>query len=638
MKVNNVFKDNGLLAKHFPKYENREGQLKMANLVDKAIKEDRSAVIEGATGIGKGFAYLVPAILNNENVIISTSNKTLQDQLSNKDLPILKTILKKDFTWVVLKGKNNYFCHKHFDMNRIEMELFYKKEGLSKTEAKLEMKKILNWAKETKDGDIEYYPEELPREIKEMITCDSATIHEKGAHYTNLCFAIKAREKAKCVNILLINHTLLVLDIALKKRSEGKAKILPDVNTIIIDEAHTFERYASMAFSDEINIFSLLHFLNWYLVKEAIDKDHLKSTRTAFSDCLRRLLPEKGIRGYYKQEQVVKIKDFEKVISMLYKIIEEVKTSKKIVRDEINNGKVQEIIKEGYNLIDRLKSLGIEDDNILRWVEANDGRNGKPIVRIKSVPIDVSKILKDSLFKEHKVICTSATLAVNNNFNFFKRQVGLPEDTLELIIESPFDFKKNSLIYVSSGEQEKFMEIQKLLEYSKGRAFVLFTSYRDMRECYEMVDIPYTKLIQNINTSRANLLKEFKTVPNSVLFATKSFWEGIDVRGNKLSMVIIHKLPFESPSDLIYSNKIKKIDMALGRGKSWITFTVPDTCLKLKQGIGRLIRSKTDRGVIALLDSRINYKSYGKAIMNIMPPAYRTQKLENVKSFFDNNE
>lgn len=634
MTLDEIFKPNGLLSGHFLEYEQRTGQVEMAKLVESAIKSSYSAVIEGATGVGKSFAYLIPLILSGEQTIISTSNKSLQDQLSNKDLPSLKKILPVEFTWEVLKGKNNYFCHEHFKMHEKEIKAYLMRQGMDNTEAKLKLKEIAKWATETLDGDIEYYPNNLPQPIKEMISCDTRTVHEKESIYAKLCFANKARERAKKARILLINHTLLALDVSLRRETDGEAKILPDAQVIIIDEAHTFERYAIMAFSDDISWFSLFHLINWSIVHKSVDAEFINTLVEAFKGVLNGFIPEKGISGYYSQKKFDKFEGFDKVILMLETLITKIKNDEKVNKDDVGRAKVKEVTKETDNLIKRLLALSVEDENMLKWSEAKTNERGEPSVRLKSVPIDISGILREGLFENHVVICTSATLAVNGNFDFFRYQVGMPETALELIVESPFDFKKNALVYISTGEKEKHWEMSKLLSYSKGRAFVLFTSYKDMKYFYDVVDTPYPKLIQDNGISRVQLLEDFKNTPNAILFATKSFWEGVDVKGAQLSMVIIHKLPFENPSDLVYSSKIEKIDAKLGKGKHWSKFTIPDACLKLKQGIGRLIRSQTDTGVIAILDARINYQSYGKIVLKSLPNAYRTQKLEKVEQAF----
>lgn len=635
MKLDDIFTPDGLLAKQFNDYEQRDSQVLMANLVDEAITKGTSAIIEGATGVGKSFAYLIPLILSGQTAIVSTSNKSLQDQLSNKDLPALKQLLPIEFSWAVLKGRNNYFCHEHFKSHEKEILQIFTKNNSSRTDGVLKLKALATWAETDEIGDIEFFPEELPKGVKELITCVTGTVHEKGSSYYDLCFANKARERAKKVNIILVNHTLLALDISIKKESEGKAKILPDVKVIIIDEAHTFEQYAVMAFSDEISFFSLMHLLNWSIVRKTLNKNEIQELYTTMHDILLKFLPEKGETGYYNQKKFDKFYGFENIIILINRLIEKLKGNKHLGNDETVSAKIREVIKEAEHLVKRLDLLTEEDENMLRWSEAKDSQLGSPTIRLKSVPLDVSDLLKIGLFEKHTVICTSATLSINKSFDFFRYQVGMPQIAMELIVDTPFNFKDNALIYISSGEFEKIWEVQKLLELSKGRAFILFTSYRDMERCYQEVDIPYAKLIQRNGVSRVNLLEDFKKTDNAVLFATKSFWEGVDVKGEKLSMVIVYKLPFESPSNLIYTSKTEKIDKRFGKGSHWSKLTIPDMCLKLKQGVGRLIRSKTDIGVIAILDARINHQNYGQQVINSLPDTYRTQKLEKVKAFFE---
>ena len=624
MEIKSIFTPKGLLDKHFESYEHRPQQTEMAELIVSAIKSNRSAVIEGATGSGKSFAYLVPLIASGKRAIISTSNKSLQDQLSKKDLPALKKVLSTEFNWTVLKGKNNYFCHEHFQMHKSE---------LKKLLSRYELSAIAKWAEKTKDGDIEYYPTELPPRVKELITCDTETVHPKDSPFYELCFAVKARARALESQIVLINHTLLALDMALRIKTEGKVSFLPKAEVVIVDEAHTFERYATMAFSDAVNMYSLYHLTSQEIVRACVPRQKLRKLSEAFSTNLNRFLPEKG-EVYYQQKKVACFDGFKPIVEQIEEVLEMIGSSPKTQKDDVEQKKVKEILKEGRNLIERLEVLGNKDDDMLRWSEARERPDKSVVITLKSVPLTISNILENALFGDKVVVCTSATLAVDKSFDFFRHQLGVPENAFEMIVDSPFDYKKNALIYISSGEQEKYWEVEQLIKSSKGNAFVLFTSYRDMHETYQAVDIDYPKLVQREGISRAHLLEEFKETPNAVLFATRSFWEGIDIQGDGLRLVIIHKIPFENPRDLLYSSKTKRIDEELGKGKHWMTYTIPDACLKLKQGVGRLIRSKTDFGVIALLDARVNFRSYGKTVMNTLPPAYKTQKLENVKDFY----
>ncbi len=627
MKVKDIFKNKGVLSKEFNNYESREGQIKMSELVEKAIKNKVPAVIEGSTGVGKSLAYLVPTILSGKKTIISTSNKSLQDQLDKKDLPLLKKALGEEvsFNWEVLKGKNNYFCSEHFKANE---------EVLLDTLNRLEVQRIVDWSQETEDGDVEYYPGELERNIRDMITCDSYTQHEKNSPFYASCFANQARDRAKESQILLVNHTLLALHLALLKKTDGKVSFLPRAEVIVIDEAHSFEEYAAKAFSDEINIFSLRHFTGWRVVKESVPKHRIYMVQELLSDILKEYQPEKGDSGYYIQERIAKVENTENLIVGILQIVESVKSNTKWNKDEISRAKVREVAREGKNLTDRIERMSIEDKNTLRWAEARDSRYGV-IVTLKSVPLDISELLKDQLFSNFTVISTSATLAVNGGFDFFKLQLGVPDNALELVVESPFDFKKNALVFISDGSNTELQDLEELLKLSRGNAFVLFTSYKAM-EFHYSVKCDYPKFIQRAGVSRAKLLEDFKNTPNAVLFATKSFWEGVDIPGDNLLQVIIHKIPFGNPYELLYKSKTERVDEMAGyKGAHWNKFTIPSACLQLKQGVGRLIRTKDDIGVISLLDSRVNHKSYKNSVINSFPPAHRTQKLENVKMFFD---
>lgn len=635
MQLNDVFNSEGLLKQHFTQYEIREGQVKMATLVAQALKERKSAVIEGATGIGKSFAYLIPILMTNEMVIVSTSNKNLQNQLDKKDLPTLQKILGHEISWTVLKGKNNYFCHEHFENNQDEIrnELLKSKQGYDFQEADALIQAISKWVGKEKIGDLEFLPFDINYKVKELMACDSQTKHEKESDGAKFCFASKARERALSSQIILVNHTLLALDIALRKETEGKAGILPVVKVIVIDEAHEFERASLLAFSDDISIMSLYHFLNWSFVKKHYKKTKSNALANEFRKLLNRYIPEKGER-YYAQRKVTKFEGLEPIISGIDDVIS---TLKKLnIENEKIQIKVREIIKEGSKLQKRLADMMKEDENMLRWAEARDDIRGNPIIRLKAVPLDISGLLNSGLFSQKVIICTSATLAVNNKFDFFRQQVGMPSDNFELVVPSPFDYKRQALVFISDGSQEKEWEVEQLLKYSKGRAFVLFTSYREMQKAYDLIHSDYPKLIQGEDgMNRPQLLEKFKNTPNAILFATKSFWEGVDVQGDQLSLVVIWKIPFENPKDLIFSSKCDRINEKAGKSVAFFKYAIPDACLKLKQGVGRLIRSATDTGVIALMDSRVNYAQYKDMIIGALPPSYRTQQLIKVKNFYN---
>lgn len=637
MILHDVYNTEGLLKQKFADYQIREGQVKMSELIEQAFNENRSAVIEGATGVGKGFAYLIPAIISKKNIIVSTSNKNLQDQLNKKDLPTLQEVFGFPLSWTVLKGKNNYFCREHFITNEMEikLELLNKTTGSDKDydEANLIMQQIAKWVEEDGVGDLDTLPFPISKKVRDLICCSSESSHEKESEAAEYCYASRARSRAKASQIILVNHTLLALDMNLKRETDGKGGFLPPVDKVIIDEAHEFEKAAVLAFSDEISIYSLLHLLNWRLVKKHLPEAKRIALLNALQSALANYLPEKGISGYYTQRKVDYFAGLDTVVAGINDVIHTL-ASLSNHAEEKTLLMAKEITKEAENLQERLQDLAKEDTNALRWSEAKDDKKGQPQVKLKTVPLDISYLIKDGLFGEGRtVIACSATLAVFGSFSLFKEQVGMT-DALEMIIPSPFDYKQQALVYISDGSQDKFYEMEQLLKMSKGRAFVLFCSYKDMELAYKMVKTDHPKFIQTYDQPKQALLEEFKNTPNSILFATKSFWEGVDIKGDTLSLVIIDKIPFENPKDIVFSSKCAKIDEKYGMRKSFMKLYLPDACIKLKQGVGRLIRSTTDKGVIALLDPRVNYKSYGQIIISCLPDAYRTQQLENVAKFF----
>ncbi len=635
MTIEDVFVEGGILNQRNPSYEYRQQQLKMAKMVDKSFNENQHAIIEGATGVGKSFAYLVPIIINDKKVIVSTSNKSLQDQLSTKDLPFLKETIAPELTWETLKGKGNYFCHKNFVFNRLELGSILKQD---------EINKIKEWADTTETGELSEIPFKLDQRVYDLICCDEHTNHKKGTHYYNSCFAMKARERVKKVDIILVNHTLLALDQYMRyisKEFEKPISILPDVKHIVIDEAHQFENMAVKAFTEKLNIFSMYHFVNNLTVSETVETALLENLLEEFRTALNRYAPPK--QGYYYSQTKIQsgITGFEMVKEHLKKAMDQMSRNPSYQQEE---GKelIDKAISEAKNLIRRIGEFEEPTQYDLYWAEAYGPRKAykgrkEPIVSLNSAPITIAPILKDSLLANYKIVATSATLAVDGSFEFFRYNIGLQEENvLELIVDSPFDYKENTLLYFSTGEYDMVWELEELLKASKGRAFVLFTSYKDMEFFHGQVNIPYPKFIQDGTMNRTQILNDFRETSNAVLFATKSFWEGVDVKGDELSMVVIHKIPFGNPSELLYSSKVEMLDRKHGKGSGWSMFSVPEACLQLKQGAGRLIRSKTDKGVIALLDARVGYKNYGKKVVSAFPPsAPRTRQLDKVKAFFD---
>lgn len=627
-RFDDIFKQGGVLSKHHDNYESRPSQLGMANLVAEAIQEKKNAIIEGETGVGKSMAYLVPSIYSGEKIVVSTSNKNLQDQLYKKDLPFLQKALDKDFSFTVLKGRSNYFSFMMFETNQ---------EILQKKLSNKQIHIIREWAKEELEddgtGEINNTPIELPQDVKRLIVGSTEVKPETGSSYADMDFGNRARIKAKESQVLLVNHTLLALNASIILKSDNKANIFPLPKILIIDEAHAFEHYAQLAFKDRINQYSMRHFLGNSLVRNICGN---KKTADLEADFLKKLhlnyKPPK-VNNYY-QDTPYKIFKFGGFVDKLRGCVNEL-TSAKAKADEKGEVRISSLIAEGKHLIQRLRHLSQENKAEVRWAEATEYRKNVT-VSICSAPLDISNLMEGAIFDRVKTsIVTSATLAVNGKLDYVKTSLGLKEDVLEMLAKSPFDFKKNTLLFIPKEFTNEFDTAKELVEASGGGVLFLFTSYRALNEHYRAMDVKYPKFKQEYGVSRNKLLNDFKKSGNGVLFATKSFWEGVDIQGESLKMVLIHKLPFPNPSDLLYKTRIQRIDEIHGRkGSHWMSFTLPKMCIDLKQGVGRLIRSKTDYGVIAILDTRLNTARYQKQVLNSLPETYTTQKTEKVKDFF----
>jgi len=349
-RFDNIFKQGGLLSKNYPDYESRPSQLSMANLIGQAIKEKKYAIIEGATGVGKSFSYLIPSILSGKSIVVSTSNKNLQDQLYKKDLPYLHDILEKDFSYAVLKGRANYFSFMMFEMNQ---------KLIQKVLSNKEIEIIRNWAKkelaEKGMGEINDLPIDISYEAKILMTGSSYVKPEKDSPYCSIDFGEKAREKAKNSQVLLVNHTLLALNAAILLKSEGKAKIFPTPDILIVDEAHAFEHYAQLAFSDKLNKYSLKHFLRHALVKQLCTRKKTADIESNFVQTLHVNYTPPIINGYYKDTPYDNFK-LKKYSDQLESCVKELKSAKEKM-DELGQIQISVLIKEGKNLVERLKKI-----------------------------------------------------------------------------------------------------------------------------------------------------------------------------------------------------------------------------------------------------------------------------------------
>jgi ATP-dependent DNA helicase DinG len=659
--LHGFFAPGGLLSRAHPAYEYRRGQLEMAKAVEQALEEKRHLIVEAGTGTGKTLAYLLPSLRSGKRVIISTGTKNLQEQLFYKDVPFLKEHLG-DLKVCYMKGRNNYLCRKKLYELADQPIL----NGLEEID---HFRAILDWDKTTEVGDkaeLVALPESSQVWDKLDARADTC-IGTKCTHYER-CFITEMRRKALESDIIIVNHHLFFADLAIKMAADEApdAGVLPDATAVIFDEAHELEEVASSHFGVGVStarIEELARDTENAVVKaramSASMTQALKSLRER-SQFFFALLPENDNRFAFQGRREFLETHGDEYLGLqnaLSRISAELETVKPIPEE------APALARRAREVQVQLEFLmESEDRNTVFWIERRGGgRNksrvgtgalarsterssafGRNHVFLQATPIDVSAILRQVLFERlDTAVLTSATLAVSGGFEYVRRRLGL-DNARELIVPSHFDYESQALLYIPPDLPEPTFPqftakaantIRRLLEASQGRAFVLFTSYAQMRDIHDRLlgELEYPMLLQGTAPKTA-LLEEFRTTPNCVLFATSSFWQGVDVQGEQLSCVVIDRLPFAVPTDPVVKARVDAI--ADDGGNAFYDYQVPSAVITLKQGFGRLIRSLNDRGVLALLDNRILKKPYGKVFLSSLPPYRRTTTMSDVEAFF----
>lgn len=644
------FGPGGLLSRTHPAYEFRRGQLQMAQAVEQALEEKRHLIVEAGTGTGKTLAYLLPVIQSGKRVIISTGTKNLQEQLFHKDIPFLEQALfpngEGKLSVCYMKGRNNYLCRKKlYDLASHPV--------LSGIEEINHFGTISEWEKTTEAGD---------RAELSSISETSAVWHKLDARAEacagqkcsewGRCFITETRRRAMESDIVIVNHHLFFADLMIKQGAENApdAGILPDVGTVIFDEAHELEDVAGAYFGVSVSnarMDELAHD-----VEQSLQRNRMLSA--AMSGAIGSLRDSSGL--FFSLLPVGKGRfAFENRRDFLEENGEEylaLRNSLRWLDSELQGlpEKPEEVFAFSRRAAELDHSLNFvmeeQSLNTVFWIErrATRGTGGRERhnVFLQATPIDVAPILKMTLFdKLECAVLTSATLAVGGGFDYMRRRLGL-EHPRELLLPSHFDYENQALLYIPPDlpdprtpefVAEAAERIRELLEITRGRAFVLFTSYAQMKEVHARLlgQMDFTMLLQG-DAPRNALLEEFRLTPNAVLFATSSFWQGVDVQGEQLSCVIIDRLPFAVPTDPIVAARVKAIDA--DGGNAFFQYQVPAAVISLKQGFGRLIRSLHDRGLLALLDNRILKKSYGRVFLESLPNYRRTTAMADVRDFF----
>jgi len=642
----NFFSPGGLLSQTHPAYEFRRGQLQMAQAVGQAIEERRHLIVEAGTGTGKTLAYLMPAIRSGKRVIISTGTKNLQEQLFYKDVPFLEKALFPDgnraLSVCYMKGRNNYLCRRKL-YELTEQPVL---NGLDEIE---QYRAIAAWEQTTRTGDraeLADLPEASALWHKLDARADTCT-GQKCSSWDK-CFITEMRRRALESDIVIVNHHLFFADLGIKQQAEGApdAGILPDAAVVIFDEAHELEDVAGSYFGISVSAARFEELCRD--IENFLQRNH--NYTASFSGAIKTLrersafffslLPEGDSRFAFENRHEFLEENGDEFLAVQQSLVR--------IASEIENmpSKPEEAFSFARRAQEFHVQLGFvlehEDPNTVFWIERRRAGREKQHVSLQATPIDVGPVLREALWsKLDTAILTSATLAVGGALDYIRSRLGV-DHARNVVLPSHFDYQNQALFYVPPDlpdprtpqfASKAAERIRKLLEITRGRAFVLFTSYAQMRDIYQRLlgEIEFPMLLQG-DAPKSALLEEFRATPHCVLFATSSFWQGVDVQGEQLSCVIIDRLPFAVPSDPVVAARVKAIDS--NGGNAFFDYQVPAAVITLKQGFGRLIRSLHDRGLVALLDNRILKKQYGRIFVDSLPNYRRSTDLNVVEQWF----
>ncbi|TJZ71011.1 ATP-dependent DNA helicase [Chitiniphilus eburneus] len=639
MTIEELFAADGPIAAAFPGYTPRAQQVAMAQAVDHAIRQRGRLIAEAGTGTGKTFAYLVPALMSGGKVIVSTGTKTLQDQLYARDLPLVRDLLKVPVTVALLKGRANYVCHYHLERARHEGR-FMRREDIA------DLQKVERYARLTQSGDkagCAGVAEDAPIWAHVTSTRDNC-LGSDCPHHKD-CFVLKARKDAQEADVVVVNHHLFFADVWL--RDEGAGELLPACNTVIFDEAHQLPEIASLFFGETITSGQLVELARDVRAEAlVIAKDYVRLPQA--SEAL-----EKAVRDFRlafrpeparlpQNELATKFKDYEAKLAELIEKLSAVEGELAVQAERAEE--LQKCHERATALREVLvRWQGGDDEEAVHWVDITP--HG---FLLHATPLNIAKLFQRQLNSGQRAwVFASATLAVNGQFTHFQHELGLWEAETATW-DSPFDYKQQAVLYVprdmpeanAPGFTAKVIErAWPLLELTQGHAFLLFTSLRAMREAHELVTqklkdagLDWPVLLQG-QGSRTELLDKFRRSPNAILVASQTFWEGIDVKGEQLSLVVIDKLPFSPPDDPVLSARIGQMQKS-GRN-AFVDYQLPHAAITLKQGAGRLIRDERDTGILMIGDTRLVDKPYGKLLWKSLPPMFRSRELDTVKRFFE---
>ena len=651
-EVINIFGRDGVISRTLENYESRPQQLKMAEAICDSIENENHLLVEAGTGVGKSLAYLVPFIIyatkNDKKVVVSTNTKTLQQQLYEKDLPLLKQSLNIEFEYALCLGTENYLCIRRLH-NEFTHDLF------DTDEQRTDAKRIIEWSSKTNSGirsELGFIPKD---EVWDKVCRESDLCLGNKCVHKNSCFYKNAKKHERNSHILVTNHALFFTNLA------SGGLVLPEFHAVVFDEGQTLEDVATSYLGHEItntkikylldSIYNpktekgaLLKFKNQKDKVNAVKK-YLEESRIASTQFFEEIGKKFGTKNENKRIRTKNI-IFNFLEEPLSSLADSMKKLLEDVKSEEGEALVRAYVKKCISLKASLSFiLTLANDNYVYWVEVFEKRGGVKY-SLFAAPIEIAEELNKQLFNKIKpIILTSATLSTNNNFDFIRSRLGIKECG-ELLLGSPFNYKENVLLYLvkkvadPSDDFEKFQKqvlshIRELIDIMQGRTFILFTSYKMLKTIYDELKSNYQgiNLLKQGDQPRYDLLGNFKRNMNSILLGTNTFWQGVDVPGKALECVVITKLPFSVPDDPMTEARMELIES--GNGNPFLEYQVPQAIMMFKQGFGRLIRTKSDRGIVAVLDPRVTTRTYGKSFLNVLPKCRYTTDINEVKSFFN---
>lgn len=636
-RVEADLRDGGALSRALPGYEERPAQITMARRVALALERNNHIAIEAGTGTGKSLAYLLPIVRSGKVALISTANKALQEQLFYKDIPFVQTHIQP-FEAALVKGMGNYLC-----LDRLGEERAF--QALAPMRGFNTLDEALD--DDAWDGDLDLLPSALPGDLRARVAADSDQCAWRACPFFNDCYVRRMRDHAREAQVIVVNHTLLLLDAAMG------GFLLPERDVVVIDEAHHLEEEATRAFTATVTpgrVNSLLSLRRLREIAEERVQREVSAANAAAWEALR-LAIGGSQRGRQRLDRP--LEEGKRLAGWMDELATSLQRQRPLNMTDKDEQLFDKLVKRTRALATDTRTVFAVDkpEERVYYVEmVHTGRRDIPQPSVSAAPLGVTDLLREKLFDRVNTIATSATLAIDGDFSFFRSRVGL-EAAAELALPYAFDYATHALLYLprlrfdpafgaASGPYlgEIAEQMRLLVEASRGRAFLLFSSQRALESVYgsigpELESRGYATLTQGRDFGRLELLRQFRERDQAVLFGLKSFWEGVDVAGEALSLVVIDKLPFDPPDDPVQEARVSRMKAA---GENWFGgYVLPNAILRLKQGVGRLIRTRDDRGVMAILDRRIYTKAYGRQVMLALPPARRTERIEDVQRFFE---